>query len=221
MVLRWPKVPHVNSSWCPWPACVPIFVYDGFASKWGQWISVPAVWSVEDFICWFSWVNSQSTQQIECVLYLRCCRYRFSWKAISTYMSLTLARLCSEWRLASGKYEEVRGGKTKYSRYEYFDNIEEIGKPLKKSESHWRRFSRISRKSESRWRKSNFERGKLEFWRRKILIFPRYSQVSGDFGVLFWHQIFDHVHAWIYVIGSSVFQLLIILLTLILAFQMK
>ncbi len=65
-------------------------------------------------------------------------------------MSLTLARLCGEWRLASGKYEEVwsgktkysryeyfenievRSGKTKYSRYEYFDNIEESGKPLKK-----------------------------------------------------------------------------------------
>ncbi len=27
------------------------------------------------------------------------CRYRFSWKAISTYMSLSLARLCGEWRL--------------------------------------------------------------------------------------------------------------------------
>ncbi len=50
----------------------------------------------------------------------------------STYMSLTLARLCGEWRLVSRKYEEVRSGKTKYSRYEYFDNIEESGKPLKK-----------------------------------------------------------------------------------------
>ena len=47
-------------------------------------------------------------------------------------MSLTLARLCGEWRLASGKYEEVRSGKIKYSLYEYFDNIEESGKPLKK-----------------------------------------------------------------------------------------
>ncbi len=51
-------------------------------------------------------------------------------------MSLTLARLCGEWRLASGKYKEVWSGKTKYSGYEYFDNIEESGKPLKKSESH-------------------------------------------------------------------------------------
>jgi hypothetical protein len=47
-------------------------------------------------------------------------------------MSLTLARLCGEWKLASGKYEEVWSGKIKYSRYEYFDNIEESGKPLKK-----------------------------------------------------------------------------------------
>jgi hypothetical protein len=46
-------------------------------------------------------------------------------------MSLTLARVCGEWRLASGKYEEVRSGKTKYSQYEYFDNIEENRKPLK------------------------------------------------------------------------------------------
>ncbi len=28
------------------------------------------------------------------------CRYRFRWKAISTYMSLSLARLCGEWRLS-------------------------------------------------------------------------------------------------------------------------
>ena len=34
--------------------------------------------------------------------------------------------------ISSGKYEEVRSGKIKYSRYEYFDNIEESGKPLKK-----------------------------------------------------------------------------------------
>ena len=47
-------------------------------------------------------------------------------------MSLTLARLCGEWQLASGKYKEVQSGKTKYSRYEYFDNIEEIGRPLRK-----------------------------------------------------------------------------------------
>ncbi len=32
------------------------------------------------------------------------CRYRFSWKAISTCMSLTLARLCGEWQLVSKIY---------------------------------------------------------------------------------------------------------------------
>ncbi len=42
----------------------------------------------------------------DCVITLTCysnsdvagCRYRFSGKPISTYMSLTLARLCGEWR---------------------------------------------------------------------------------------------------------------------------
>ncbi len=43
----------------------------------------------------------------------------------------------------------------------------EIGKPLKKLESRWRRFSRISWKSESRWRKSNFEQGKSDLRRGK------------------------------------------------------
>jgi hypothetical protein len=39
----------------------------------------------------------------------RGCRYRFSWKPISTYMSLTLASLCGEWRLVSKNYEARRG----------------------------------------------------------------------------------------------------------------
>ncbi len=101
-------------------------------------------------------------------------------------MSLTLARLCGEWRLvseiygawsgkfeaciviiriptadyfiaeyrdSSGKYEEVRSGKSKYSRYEYFDNIEESGKPLKKVSRNWKAIEEIgkpSKKSESR-----------------------------------------------------------------------
>jgi hypothetical protein len=93
-------------------------------------------------------------------------------------MSYTLARLCSEWRLVLDKILSVwiflrknykaRSGKSKYSRYEYFDNIEESGKPLKKvfwkTESRWRRFLgnrkaieenqilRPLKKSESRWR---------------------------------------------------------------------
>ncbi len=42
----------------------------------------------------------------------------------------------------------------------------DFGKPLKKPESRWRRFSWISWKLESRWRKSNFEQGKSDFRRR-------------------------------------------------------
>jgi hypothetical protein len=52
-------------------------------------------------------------------------------------MSLTLARLCGEWQLVSEIYE-VRSGKSKYSRYEYFDNIEESRKPLKKVSQKWK-----------------------------------------------------------------------------------
>ncbi len=37
------------------------------------------------------------------------CQYRFSGKPVSTYMSLTLARLCGEWQLLSGNYELVSG----------------------------------------------------------------------------------------------------------------
>ncbi len=43
------------------------------------------------------------------------CWYRFSWKPISIYMSLTLARLCGEWRLVSKNYE-ARSRKANYSR---------------------------------------------------------------------------------------------------------
>ncbi len=154
-------------------------------------------------------------------------------------MSLTLARLCGEWRQIIQDMNNLLSE----SRWRNRKAVEEIEKPLKKLESHWRRFSRISWKaeshwrkqkaveeirkplkkifsdswkSESRWRKSNFVWGKLEFRRRKISIFPRYSWVSGDCGVSFWHQICYHVCTWIYLIGFSVFQLLITL-----AFQMK
>ncbi len=142
---------------------------------------------------------------------------------ISTYMSLTLARLCGEWQFVSGNYEargasggkyeaqivifcilatvnrfsrtsrkaESRWGKSE-SRWRKRKAVEEsgkplkkigkllkkIGKPLKKGECRWR-------KSESGWRKLNFAWGKLEFRRRKILIFPRDSLVSGNFGVSF------------------------------------
>ncbi len=79
---------------------------------------------------------------------------------------------------------ESHWGKSE-SRWRKRKAVEESGKPLKKAESCWRRFSWISCKSESRWRKLNFVWGKSDFRRRKIPIFPRYSQVSGNFGVLF------------------------------------
>ncbi len=67
------------------------------------------------------------------------CRYRFSWKAISTCMSLTLARLCGEWRLVSKIYGARSG------QYEAWIAIFRIFAAID-------RFSRISRKVESRWR---------------------------------------------------------------------
>ncbi len=83
------------------------------------------------------------------------CRYRFSWKPISTYMSLTLARLCGECRLVRTHNFQDWKIMLLESRWRNQKAVEEgfleIG-------SHWRRFSRISWKSESRWRKSNFER---------------------------------------------------------------
>ncbi len=149
------------------------------------------------------------------LLTMSLCRYRFSWKPISTYMSLTLARLCGEWQLVrTHNFQDLKIMLLE-SRWRNWKAVEEgfseIGKPLKKSESRWRRFSWISRKSESRWRKSNFEQGKLEFRRRKIPILPRYSWVSGNFGVSCLHQICYYVCTWIYLIGFSVFQLLITL----------
>jgi hypothetical protein len=48
---------------------------------------------------------------IQCLEYNfeRECRYRFSGKPISSYMSLTLARLCGYWRLVSVNYKLVSG----------------------------------------------------------------------------------------------------------------
>ena len=71
-----------------------------------------------------------------------CCWYRFSWKAISTYMSLSLARLCGEWRLvrthnfrnwkimlSESRWRRFLG---KQIRWRNRKAVEEIGKPLKK-----------------------------------------------------------------------------------------
>ncbi len=53
--------------------------------------------------------KSSPQREYSVVLPKEGCRYRFSGKPISTYMSLTLARLCGEWRLVSGNYELVSG----------------------------------------------------------------------------------------------------------------
>ncbi len=71
----------------------------------------------------------------------------FSGKPISTYMSLTLATLCGEWRLVSGNYElvtrnyEARGpsGRKYEAQIVIFRILAAVN-----------RFSRISRKAESR-----------------------------------------------------------------------
>jgi hypothetical protein len=86
-----------------------------------------------------------------------------------------------------GKRKAVKENCKFVSRYRNKKCVEESGKPLQKSESRWRRFSRISRKSESRWRKSNFERRKSDFWDRKISIFP--TTFSSFWR--FWGLVFD------------------------------
>jgi hypothetical protein len=121
---------------------------------------------------------------------------------ISTYMSLTLARLCGEWWLVSGNYEArgVSGGKYKaqivifrilaaVNRFSWISWKAESC--WGKLESHWRNRKAIEesgkllKKAESYWRKLNYVWGKSDFRRRKIPIFPRDSLVSGDFGVSF------------------------------------
>ncbi len=132
----------------------------------------------------------------------RRCRYRLSGKPISTYMSLTLARLCSEWRLVSGNYEARGGSGGKYKAQivifyilAAINRFSRTSRKLEsrwgKSESRWRNRKAIEergkllKKAESHWRKLIFLWGKLEFRRRKIPIFPRYSLVSGNFGISF------------------------------------
>ncbi len=117
-------------------------------------------------------------------------------------MSLTLARLCGEWQLVSGNYEArgASGGKYKakiviFCILAAVNRFSQISRKAEshwgKIESHWRKWKAVEesrkplKKAESRWRKSNFVWGKLDFRRRKILIFPRDSLVSGNFGVLF------------------------------------
>ncbi len=123
------------------------------------------------------------------------CQYRFSGKPISTYMSLTLARLCGEWGLVSMNYELVSGNYKAWGASGRKYKAQIVIFPILAAVN---RFSRISRKAESRWRKwkaveeirkllkkifSNF----LEIGKplKKIPIFPRYSLGSGNFGVSF------------------------------------
>ncbi len=67
------------------------------------------------------------------------CRYRFSGKPISTYMSLTFARLCGEWQLVSRNYEARGASVRKYkAQIVIFCILAAVN-----------RFSRISRKVEN------------------------------------------------------------------------
>ena len=128
---------------------------------------------------------------------------------ISTYISLTLARLCGEWQLVSGNFGLVSrnykawgasGGKYEAqivifcilaAVYRFSRISRKVESRWGKLESRWRNQKAIEesgkplKKAESRWRKSNFVWGKSDFRRRKIPIFPRNSLVSGDFGVSF------------------------------------
>jgi hypothetical protein len=63
----------------------------------------------------------------------------FSGKPISTYMSLTLARLCGEWQLVSGNHESRGASGRKYEAQIAIFHLAAVN-----------RFSRISRKAENR-----------------------------------------------------------------------
>jgi hypothetical protein len=113
------------------------------------------------------------------------CRYRFSasycsqccWlyckvmTDISTYMSLTLARLCGEWRLVSGNYEARGASGGKYEAqiviFCILATVNRFSRISQKAESHWG-------KLESRWRNQKaVEEGgkplkKIEFRVREI-----------------------------------------------------
>ncbi len=70
-------------------------------------------------------------------------------------MSLTLARLCGEWRLVERIIFKI--GKLFYWKAVQI-NWKAVEEGFLEIRNRWRRFSRISRILESRWRKSNFER---------------------------------------------------------------
>ncbi len=134
---------------------------------------------------WSCWLNHKkrlkSWNKIE-ILKSWEFRYRFSWNPISTYLSLTLARLCGNWQFVSKNYE-ARSGKYKariaifcilatdyfyrgisqfWLKYEariaifcILAAIDRFSRISQKVESHWEKVGKPLKKLESRW-------GKLE-----------------------------------------------------------
>jgi hypothetical protein len=123
---------------------------------------------------------------------------------ISTYMSLTLARLCGEWQLVSGNYKARGASGGKYeAQIVIFRILAAVNRfswiswkaesRWGKSESRWRNWKAIEesgkplKKVESCWRKYNFVWGKSDFRRRKIPIFPKRFSTFWQF----WGLVFD------------------------------
>jgi hypothetical protein len=72
MVFGWSKVPSIDSPCCQRTTGTSIFINKGLAPKGGQGVSVPFIWSIDDFICQFLWINAQCVHQMESGLYLGC-----------------------------------------------------------------------------------------------------------------------------------------------------
>ncbi len=142
---------------------------------------------------------------------------------ISTYMSLTLARLCDEWQLVSGNYKAQGASGGKYEAqiviFRILAAVNRFSRNSWKSESCWGKLESRWGKSESRWRKSEsrwrkrkaieesrkllkkikFHVRKIGFEEKENPDFPkRFSSFWQFWGLVFWHQICYHVCAWIY-----------------------
>ncbi len=85
--------------------------------------------------------------------------------------------------------------------------IAESRKPLTKVRKLLRKIGKPLRKIGKRARKIGLRVRKIGFRARKILIFPRDSLASGNFGVSFCYQICYHVCAWIYFVELKYSQL--------------
>ncbi len=125
------------------------------------------------------WLLSASNVHTPKRMVQESCQYRFSWKAISTYMSLSLARLCGEWRLvlthnfrnwkimlSESRWRRFLGWRSRWRRFlgkrSHWRNrkaVEEIGKPLKKIFSD---FSEMRKPLK-----------KIKLWARKIGSYQR------------------------------------------------